>query len=709
MGSSAGARLRVWPIATRSASPNPGVACNETGPSLHCRTFLASTGCSPRRHEEEWTLDATALRHALLYLAANHRWTWNRSCRRLLQALPGSAPDRHPFAVVSALTQEDCDGLLQDDDFVSDLQRELDDLDDVMRGSLPPQIAYCSPEFGLTSLVPQYAGGLGILAGDHLKASSDLGVPIAGVSLWYRDGYFTQRITGGRQSEDYQPTTPADVGATDTGIVVEVPFPDRTVTAGVWRLDVGRIPLVFLDTDLEANSEADRTIGDRLYSGDRRHRLDQEMVLGVGSGRALAALGWDIQVHHLNEGHPGFLIFELVDRVIEGGDLAAAVETVGKGLVFTTHTPVPEGIDRFARKLITPYLASWAERWAVPANQVWALGRDPLDPDMFNMAALCLRVASEANCVSQLHGEVGRTIFAGVGCGDQLTYVTNGVHARTWVGAEAERAFDAEAGTAWDEGDPAAWDRVAGMDEGTLGELRRAQSGRLAELVAATTGDVVDPDGLIVGFARRFAPYKRATLLLRHRDRLLALLNDDERPVHFVFAGKAHPLDDRGKGLVAQIVAFANSSDSNGRLTFIPGYDMAVAAAMVQGCDVWLNTPIRPQEASGTSGEKAALNGVLQCSILDGWWAEMYDGQNGWAIPGSDRGDEQRDDEESLAAFDVIDAILEDYFADRAAFNARIRHAWRTLGPRVTAARMVAQYRDEIYAPALQRVAAAAR
>ena len=649
-------------------------------------------------------MDSPALREALHRLAANHRWTWVSSCRDLLFSLPSAHPDRHPVRSVSDLEAGQLDALLADTDFSDRVAAEIADLNRAMADPLTPTIAYCSPEFGIDALVPQYSGGLGVLAGDHLKASSDQGIPLVGVGLFYRHGYFDQGITDGRQSETYPTVDPAEVGAIDTGVVVRVPLPEREVAARVWRLDVGRVPLLLLDTEIEDNREEDRAIGDCLYGGDRGHRLDQEMILGVGGARALAALGWDVRVHHLNEGHAGFIVFELIDRGIEDGDLGAAVELIRPGLVFTTHTPVPAGIDRFHRDLILPYLEPWADRWGVSVDEIWAIGQDPEDEALFNMAALTLRLASHANGVSRLHGEVSRSLFSGVGIGESIASITNGVHARTWVGPDIQATFDQVLGPAWSGGDVEMWDRVGEIDDDRIARVRAAANRRLADLVSTTMGAPLDPDSLVVGFARRFAPYKRATLLLRDPDRLHRLLADQTRPVHFVFAGKAHPEDELGKALVAEVVGYSVSESAQQRFTFLPGYDMNIARTLVQGCDIWLNNPIRPREASGTSGEKAVLNGGLNCSILDGWWAEMYDGANGWAIPASDEDDpDARDAAEAASTFDTLASILDMYHTDRPVFHDRIRHSWRTLGPRVTAARMIRDYESEVYAPALQR------
>lgn len=648
-------------------------------------------------------MDSRALSESLHRLASNHRWTYTRTCNELLSSLPGANPGQHPVQTVAALDHSQLDTLLSDDQFVERVRKETQDLERILADAPTPRIAYCSPEFGITGQVPQYAGGLGILAGDHLKTASDLRTPLAGVGLFYRYGVFRQQIEDDSQTETYNESRPDDYGAIDTGIVVEVPFPGRTVHAKVWRLDVGRVPLVLLDTNVDPNSEHDRNITDRLYIGFTSHRVEQEMILGVGGAKALAAMEWPIEVHHLNEGHAGFITLELIDRVLGGGDLAAAVDKVRSGLVFTTHTPVPAGIDRFDRKLITPYLQLWADRWDLSLEDVFALGKDPKDDSKFNMAALCLRISGAANGVSRLHGEVSRGLFAGVGLGDEIGHVTNGVHARTWTAAHIQELFDDVLGETWANGDAAAWERVGNITLERLEAGRRVSSQVLANLVADKTDHTLDSGALIVGFARRFAPYKRATLFMRHRERLLEMLSNDDRPIHFVFAGKAHPSDDLGKSLVSEVVSFARSKDARGRITFIPDYNIRIAHAMVQGCDVWLNNPIRPREASGTSGEKVVLNGGLNCSILDGWWAEMYDGQNGWEIEVSESHEpETRDNEEGKHVLETLEAILEEYHSARFVFNGRVRHAWQTLGPQVTSARMLKDYEERYYGPALE-------
>lgn len=649
-------------------------------------------------------MNLEALRFDLWRLASNHRWTWTASTRGLFEELPGFDPDTHPAAIVTALDESQLTVLVDNAEFTARVQREIADLESLMGGHESPTIAYCSPEFGLTALLPHYAGGLGVLAGDHLKSSSDLGIRLAGVGLFYRDGVFRQIIEDGQQREVYRRVDPTSVGASDTGTMVEIPFPDRPVMARVWRTDVGRIPLLLLDTDIDGNSEEDRAITDRLYAGDRSHRLQQEMVLGVGGAKALAAMGWDIELHHLNEGHAGFIVLELIDRIVGQHGFEAARDLVREGIAFTTHTPVPAGIDRFGAGLIDPYLQLWATRWQVPIEKLWDLGRDPDDPNQFNMAALCLRSARMANGVSRLHGQISRKLFAGVGIGDEISHVTNGVHARTWTAGHTQELFDAVLGPGWSQGDSEAWSRVTDIDSTDVRAMRRRSSESLATLAAERAGATIDPDALIVGFARRFAPYKRATLLLTRPDLLAELLGDDARPVHFVFSGKAHPADTKGKELVADILRATASEGIGTHFTFIPDYAMDVAYAMVQGCDVWLNNPIRPREASGTSGEKAALNGGLNCSILDGWWAEMYDGRNGWAIEASSDPDQEgRDEEESETALRTLISIRDEYHDRSPHLEERICHAWMTLGPRITAARMVGEYDRAIYRPLLGR------
>ena len=656
-------------------------------------------------------MDRTELRDALIRLASNHIWTYQHRTKALFDALPTAAPERHPVVTVRDLTAVQLDDLAIDHEFVAGVEAQLAQLhDDLETAVTDPDIVYYSPEFGIADVVPQYSGGLGILAGDHLKSASDLEVNLAAVGLFYRHGFFRQYLDHGHQAERIDTYYADDFGFTDTGHEVEIPIADRTVRAKVWRMDVGRVPLLLLDTDVHGNSAHDRAITDQLYGGDRLHRLEQELVLGVGGARAVAAMGWNPGVHHSNEGHAGFLAIELLDRARRAGaaDLDAAIAAIEPHVLFTTHTPVPAGIDRFDHSLIGPYLRPWADAWGDSLTDVLGLGVDPDTHDVFNMAALCLKVAARANGVSKLHGKTSRKLFAAVPGGSEIVSITNGVHARTWVSPHLQDLFDDELGKEWTRGHVAAWNRIDDVAADAIVTARTTDKAPLTELLAERVGAELDPDALVIGFARRFATYKRANLLLRHPDVLAELLGDDDRPVHILFAGKAHPADVPGKQLLADIVAYGATDAANGRFSFIPDYDIAVAQALYFGCDVWLNNPVRPREASGTSGEKAALNGALNCSILDGWWAEMSDGRNGWDIPTSNaKNDTKRDDEESASALALLAEIAAEFHADgvgrpSAAWIDRMRHNWRTLGPKVTAARMVSDYDRELYQPMLR-------
>ncbi|MDH3294334.1 MAG: alpha-glucan family phosphorylase [Acidimicrobiia bacterium] len=659
-------------------------------------------------------MNPNSLRSQLLQLARSHVWTWDQKLLNLLeqQTTGASAPitDVHPVVSLRSLGKDRLAALAADHNFTTALADRKAEVDAYLAASVDsPQVAYFSPEFGISDRIPQYSGGLGILAGDHLKACSDLKVPLCGVGLLYRQGFFRQSIEAGRQAERYETHTARDLGLTDANLKVSIPIADREIQAKVWTLTVGRVQLALLDTSVTPNTRRDRAITDRLYSGDRRHRLEQEMVLGVGGARAVAALGWDPPLYHLNEGHAGFLIFELIDREVQAGaTMTEALERIEPRLLFTTHTPVPAGIDRFERSLIDDYLQPWAERWKVTVEAVARLGHDPAGgDDEFNMAILCLKAAAKANGVSKLHGAVSRKLFGHVPKGLAIGSITNGVHARTWTDPVIQEAFDEIGGPGWAEGDTGAWKRIAAMEAAAIRNLRLRGGETLTRMVAEQTGVELDPTALTIGFARRFATYKRADLLLRHQELLEQLLADDTRPVQFVFAGKAHPADVPGQELLAKIVEFAQSEGANNRFVFVADYNIAVAAAMYAGCDVWLNNPVRPREASGTSGEKAALNGSLNCSISDGWWDEMATDTNGWTIPASRAKDTgRRDLEESRAALRILSKeIVPDYWGDgepwSAAWIERIRSCWETLGPKVTAARMITDYRDVYYQPML--------
>ncbi len=647
------------------------------------------------------------LEATLISAASNYSWTWDRLTQDLFSRFPDATEHLHPRQRIKAFTDADYDRFLHDAEFIEAANAAAARVPSPDT-SPTAEIAYFSPEFGVTEKLPQYSGGLGILAGDHLKAASDIDLPLVAVGLFYRDGFFHQSVAGDEQREHYERTDPRSLGLEQMPVIVDIVMDDRVVKARVWRADIGRTKLYLLDTDLDLNDEAGRMVSDRLYSGDREHRIRQELLMGVGGVRALRQLGYDPSVFHLNEGHAGFLALELIGEEVDRGlSLAAAVKAVRSQIVFTTHTPVPAGIDRFPHDLMERYLGVWSDRYGVSIDELLELANMPGEDETFNMAAFCLRLAGRSNGVSSLHGSVSREMFGEIPGGAEITSVTNGVHARTWVSSDLQAEFDATMGTGWIGGDTEAWTGVDAIDNDRLRTIKRDGRQRLIELVRSRVGHVdgLERDVLTVGFARRFATYKRADLLLSDLDSLAALLGDDERPVQFVFAGKAHPADDPGKEILHRVASFASSEASHGRFVFVPDYEMAVAKAMYAGCDVWLNNPIRPKEACGTSGEKAALNGGLNLSILDGWWDECFDGENGWKIDSSDAADAvERDLADarhlhSILAGDVVPLFYDGDTSPSDAWLAKVRHNWKTLGPFVNANRMVREYDERLYRP----------
>lgn len=642
--------------------------------------------------------------------ASNYSWTWDRHTQSLFSQLPSGTGFLHPLQRIRALTDANYDRFLSDRDFIEAAMAAA------LRVRQPErdpnaEIAYFSPEFGVSETLPQYSGGLGVLAGDHLKAASDLGLPLVAVGLFYRDGFFHQAIAHEAQREMYERSDPRSLGLEQMPVMVDITMDDRIVKARVWRADVGRTRLYLLDTDVELNDERGRKVSDRLYSGDREHRIRQELLMGVGGVRALRQLGYTPSTFHLNEGHAGFLALELIGEEVDKGlNLSEALDAVRDKIVFTTHTPVPAGIDRFPHDLMERYLGVWSDRYGVSISELLSLAHMPGEPETFNMAAFCLRVASRSNGVSKLHGAVSREMFSKVPGGPEISSVTNGVHAKTWVSNDLQEVFESAMGTNWVSTSSESWKPVETIDSSVLRRVRRKDRQYLIDLVAERIGPRVelDPDILTIGFARRFATYKRADLLLNDLDRLEQLLTDSDHPVQFIFAGKSHPADDSGKEIVHRVASFAASEAARGRFVFVPDYQMAVARRMTAGCDVWLNNPVRPHEASGTSGEKAALNGCLNVSILDGWWDECFDGRNGWKIETSDAADRmERDADEAASLYSIlIDEVAPLFYQDGSpmsdAWIEMMRHNWKTLGPFVTASRMVSDYDRFVYRPDLR-------
>lgn len=689
-------------------------------------------------------------------LASNWRWSWSRATHSLFASMDPQLWDEigaNPARMLGALGQERLDELARDEEFVARVAAEDERLTAYLtgdrwfqhlEGDKPAHIAYFSPEFGVDGSLPQYSGGLGILAGDHLKSASDLGVPLTGVGLFYRAGYFRQSIgDDGWQREAYPLLDPYGLGLTllrdRSGAPVEIALDlpgDRRLHARVWVADIGRIPLLLLDSETPSNTDEMRRVTDRLYGGGGEHRLLQELLLGVGGIRAVRA--WSEltgrpapDVYHTNEGHAGFQGLERMSELIthDGLDFDQALAQVRAGTVFTTHTPVPAGIDRFSRDLIADYLASGLFQ-NLDAGRAIALGLETWeggDQGVFNMAVLGLRLGQHANGVSVLHGEVSRGMFGmlwpGVDSDEvPITSITNGVHAPTWVHpalkSVSERAWGDAHSDAHDWTDHAVVTdaELWGVRQQMKGELVAEARRRVAASVTNGSGrapswveDLLDPEVLTIGFARRVPTYKRLTLMLRDPERLTKLLTDPERPVQIVIGGKSHPADDSGKILIQQLVRFSRDPKVRGRIVFLPDYDITLAKDLYPGCDVWLNNPLRPLEACGTSGMKAALNGALNLSILDGWWDEWFDGENGWAIPSADTAsnDEERDDAEAAALYDLIEHQLVPRFYDReggipTAWLRMVRHTMTDLGKKATSDRMVRDYVERLYVPAAQ-------
>jgi glycogen phosphorylase len=607
----------------------------------------------------------------------------------------------------------------------------------------PHPVAYFSAEFGLHESLPVYSGGLGVLAGDHIKSASDLDIPLVGIGLFYGQGYFRQRLDlGGWQREEYlktdvnQMAMEVAIGKDGRPVVVEIETRSGRIRAKVWRVEVGRRDLLLLDSDVEGNAPEDRQLTSRLYGGDLRIRIRQELLLGVGGLRALKALGISPGVLHLNEGHSAFAVLEAVRLRMEDEGIAfdAAVPRVSREVVFTTHTPVPAGHDRFDAGLVEEHIGPLREALGLSKESLMGLGREnPNNSDeLFCMTVLALRLSRRANAVSALHAEVSRAMWTGL-FRDKLEddvpigHITNGVHVPSWLAPEMFRLYDRHLGTDWHQRGSEAkiWLGIEDVDDGELWETHLNLKSQLIEFVRRRAVDqaqrreesretlqrlerVLSPDALTIGFARRFATYKRANLILTDIERLAAMVNDPNRPVQFVFAGKAHPLDEPGKRVLQQIAELMRDSKFRDKFVFVEDYDINVGRHFVQGVDVWLNNPRRPLEASGTSGQKVVLNGGLNLSVLDGWWAEAYDGMNGFAI-GTGRTHSNLSVHDARDGEDLMRTLREEviplyYQRDRdglpRGWIKRMKRTIRTLGWRFNADRMVMDYTQKCYVPA---------
>ena len=712
---------------------------------------------------------------ALEQLSVNLRWSWDRPTQDLFEAIDPELWKQvgcDPVAMLGQVSPARVEELAADESFVrrlEDLGAELQDYLDrplwyqqLAAGTgvpgdghdpsvLPKGVAYFSMEFGVAEVLPNYSGGLGILAGDHLKSASDLGLPLIAVGLHYRSGYFRQSLTAdGWQHESYPSLDPQGLplrlltDAAGEAVLVELALPEGAqLSARIWIAQVGRIPLLLLDSDIPENEHELRGVTDRLYGGDQEHRIRQEILAGIGGVRAIRAFtevaGLPApEVFHMNEGHAGFLGAERIRELIEAGlEFDTALTVVRSSTVFTTHTPVPAGIDRFPVEMVERYFgpepggAGSRLLPGVPVDRIVAFGAED-DPAKFNMAHMGLRLAQRANGVSLLHGQVSRGMFNDLWPGFDRSEVpigsiTNGVHAPTWaapqwmeLGREVLGSSDLtslrEPGT-WQgmqEVDPARiWSIRSQLREALIEDVRaRVRRSWLergaAEAELGWIATAFDPGVLTIGFARRVPTYKRLTLMLRDPERLTKLLLDDDRPLQLIVAGKSHPADDGGKALIQQVVRFADDHAVRHRIAFLPDYDMSMARELYYGCDVWLNNPLRPLEACGTSGMKSALNGGLNLSIRDGWWDEWYDGQNGWEIPTADglADDERRDDLEASALYELLEHSVVPTFYDRdhrgvpTRWVEMVRHTLQVLGPKVLASRMVRDYTEQYYVPA---------
>ena len=690
-------------------------------------------------------------------LARNLWWSWDHDCVSLFRALNPTRwreTNQNPISLLNEMPLEEIERRAAEQmlhgriNYAYRRQQEYLNADRTWgatnAGVLRPRpVAYFSAEFGLHESLPIYSGGLGVLAGDHIKSASDLDIPLVGIGLFYGQGYFLQRLDDkGWQREDYLqtdvnqlPMEPA-IGANGERVVIEIQTRGGIIRAKVWRVKVGRCDLLLLDSNVPGNAPEDLELTSRLYGGDGRTRIRQELLLGVGGFRALKALDITPGVLHLNEGHSGFAVLEAIrNRMIEEGiTFDQAASQVPREVIFTTHTPVPAGHDRFSPELIEEHLGPLCEQLGLSPDTLLSVGRvHPSDrAEQFCMTVLGLKLSRRANAVSSLHGEVSRAMWTNLYPGKPedavpIGHITNGVHVPSWLAPQMCRLYDRHLGVGWQSNSGAArtWEAIETVDDGELWETHLSLKSDLLEFVRRRAIEQAErrdespailqhlsklftPDALTIGFARRFATYKRANLLLADIQRLASMVNDPKRPVQFVFAGKAHPLDEPGKRVLQQIAQMMRDTEFADKFVFIEDYDINVGRHLVQGVDVWLNNPRRPLEASGTSGQKVVLNGGLNLSVLDGWWAEAYDGLNGFAI-GTGRTHSNMDVHDSRDGEDLYRVLREEliplyYQRDQdglpRGWIKRMKRTIRTLGWRFNADRMVMDYTLKCYVPA---------
>ena len=691
-------------------------------------------------------------------LAYNLWWTWNPDAQRLFLRIDRDLWERanhNPVCFLRQVERSRLNAVTNNRyylDFYDSMMREFDNYMEAKDTWFPRNfpdledrlIAYFSMEFGLHEALPIYAGGLGILSGDHTKEASDLGLPFVAIGFFYTEGYFTQHISeDGWQEARNSVHTFKDLPVlsvldeNDKPLTIRVELPGRDVFARLWEIQVGRVPLYLLDTNIEMNSATDRALTARLYSSDLDLRISQEILLGIGGVRALRAMGYNPQVWHMNEGHSAFLILERIRELFETGvAFEEAAEMVKAGSVFTTHTPVPAGNDEFPLWLIDKYFSHLWQQLGLDRDQFIDLARHTVSwGETFSMPALALQLSSKSNAVSELHGQVSRGMWHFLYPEKliedvPITHITNGVHTGTWLARRLRHLYDRYLGADWLEhvDDPDIWELVNNIPDERLWAVREHLKRRLVaymrerarqrwlhggwhpvQLVAS--GVLLDPYVLTIGFARRFAPYKRANLILRDLERLQKIVNHSEMPVQIIFAGKTHPDNEGGKLLIQDVYRAVKRHNSGGRLVFLEDYDMNLARYLIQGVDVWLNTPRRPNEASGTSGQKAALNGVLNFSILDGWWREGYNSKNGWAIGQDTMYDdpEMQDEADAESLYDILEnEIVPLYYRKQASdglpgdWITLMKESIRTLAPQFCTRRMVIEYLERMYLPGVQ-------
>jgi glycogen phosphorylase len=690
-------------------------------------------------------------------IAYNLHWAWDHDAIELFRRLDSElweTTGHNPILMLGKINQSALMAAVMDDGFMAHLEQVSRALDEYLANrstwyqhlsyhNSDALVAYFSAEFGITECLSIFAGGLGILAGDHLKSASDLGIPLVAIGLLYQQGYFKQYLSDtGWQQEKYEdndfhnlPITLVNTSENQP-LSIKVKYAGRDVTAQVWKALVGKITLYLLDTNLATNPPGDRDITDQLYGGDFETRIKQEILLGIGGYHVLEALGIKPTIFHMNEGHSAFLALEHVRRLMETQNLSfiEACEAARPSLVFTTHTAVAAGHDYFSPELMDRYFGDYYRIFGISRRDFLALGRQDADnnSEAFCMTILALKMAVYSNAVSRLHGQVSRKMWQGLWKGVPeneipIGHVTNGVHLKTWISRDMNQVYERYLGYRWqtESGDQKAWQRV---EQIPASELWRTHERRRERMVAFARGrlrfqlerrgalpaeilvanEVLDPEALTIGFARRFATYKRATLLLQNPDRLEKILNRPDCPVQLIFAGKAHPHDDPGKELIRRIVELAHEERFRRKIVFLEDYDMSVARYLVQGADIWLNTPLRLYEASGTSGMKAAVNGVINVSILDGWWDEAHTSEDGWAIG---RGESYSDQNhqaqiEAEALYSLLEQEIVPEFYHRGEdglpyrWIRRMRASIQSLGYYFNTHRMVGQYTEDFYQPA---------